>query len=57
MACKVGFELEQRIVRKVPGRILVSTRDPVSGRFSSDTHTDSQAYPEEDILVFKKLPD
>src|SRR6266700_2933928 len=54
MACKVGFELEQRIVRKVPGRILVSTRDPVSGRFSSDTHTDSQAYPEEDILVFKK---
>lgn len=57
MACKVGFELEQRIVRKVPGRILVSTRDPVSGRFSSDTHTDSQAYPEEDILVFKKLSD
>jgi DNA methylase len=55
MACKVGFELEQRIVRKVPGRILVSTRDSVSGRFSSNTHTDSQAYPEEDILVFKKL--
>lgn len=55
MAYKVGFELEQRIVRKVPGRILVSTRDPVSGRFSSNTHTDSQAYPEEDILIFRKL--
>ena len=56
IASKVGFELEQRIVRKVPGRILVSTRDPVSGRFSSNTHTDSQAYPEEDILIFRKLP-
>lgn len=57
IACTAGFELEQRIVRKVPGRILVSTRDPVTGRFSSNTHTDSQAYPEEDILVFRKLSD
>jgi DNA modification methylase len=57
MASTTGFELEQRIVRKVAGRILVSTRDPRTGRFSSNTQTDSQAYPEEDILIFRKLSD
>jgi hypothetical protein len=33
MADSVGFELEQRIVREVPGRILVSTRDMTTGRY------------------------
>ncbi len=54
MAVAVGFELEQRIVREVPGRILVSTRDMTTGRFSSRPQSDGQAYSEEDILVFSK---
>jgi len=54
MAESVGFELEQRIVREVPGRILVSTRDMTTGRFSSRPQSDGQAYSEEDILVFAK---
>jgi len=56
MADSVGFELEQRIVREVPGRILVSTRDMTTGRFSSRPQSDGQAYSEEDILVFYKRP-
>ncbi len=56
MADSVGFELEQRIVREVPGRILVSTRDMTTGRFSSRLQSDGQAYSEEDILVFSKRP-
>lgn len=56
MADTVGFELEQRIVREVPGRILVSTRDMTTGRFSSRPQSDGQAYSEEDILVFYKRP-
>jgi len=56
MADSVGFELEQRIVREVPGRILVSTRDMTTGRFSSRPQSDGQAYSEEDILVFSKCP-
>jgi DNA modification methylase len=56
MADRVGFELEQRIVREVPGRILVSTRDMTTGRFSSRPQSDGQAYSEEDILVFSKRP-
>ncbi|GCF11398.1 DNA methyltransferase [Dictyobacter arantiisoli] len=54
MARELGFDLEQRIVRKIPARILVSTRDMATGRFSSNAQSDSQAYPEEDILVFCK---
>jgi hypothetical protein len=57
MADTVGLELEQRIVREVPGRILVSTRDMTTGRFSSRPQSDGQAYPEEDILIFYKRPD
>jgi hypothetical protein len=54
MADTVGLELEQRIVREVPGRILVSTRDMTTGRFSSRPQSDGLAYSEEDILVFYK---
>jgi len=54
IANTVGLELEQRIVREVPGRILVSTRDMTTGRFSSRPQSDGQAYSEEDILVFYK---
>jgi DNA modification methylase len=56
LAESVGFALEQRIVREVPGRILVSTRDMTTGRFSSRPQSDGQAYSEEDILVFSKRP-
>lgn len=56
LAESVGFELEQRIVREVPGRILVRTRDLTTGRFSSKPQSNGQAYSEEDILVFSKRP-
>lgn len=54
MATTLGFELEHKIVRKVPARVLVSTRDKKTGRFSSAAQSDTQVYPEEDILVFKQ---
>ncbi|HZU68090.1 MAG TPA: DNA methyltransferase [Ktedonobacteraceae bacterium] len=54
MAAQVGLDLERRIVRKVPARVLVSTRDKKSGRFSSTAQSDVRAYPEEYVLVFKK---
>jgi DNA modification methylase len=53
MAGVCGLELEERIVRKVPVRVLVRTRNQVTGRFSSSDESDSQAYPEEDILIFR----
>jgi DNA modification methylase len=53
MAIASGFELERKIVRKVPARVLVSTRDKKTGRFSSAAQSDTRAYPEEDILIFK----
>jgi len=50
-----GFELEKRIVRKVPARVLVMNRNENTGRFSSTALSNAQAYPEEDILIFKRL--
>ncbi len=49
-----GFELERRIVRKIPVRVLVSTRNRKTGRFSSTAQSDMQVYPEEYVLVFKR---
>ncbi len=54
MACASGFSLEQRIVRKIPARVLVINRNEKTGRFSSTFHSDTQVYPVEDILVFKR---
>lgn len=54
MACSLGFELERKIVRQVPVRILVSTRDRKTGRFSSSARSDTQVYPEEHVLIFQK---
>jgi hypothetical protein len=54
MAIASGFDLERRIVRKVPARVLVSTRDKKTGRFSSVERSDTQVYPEEDILILKR---
>lgn len=55
MAFGSGFELERRIVRKIPGRVLVSARDKKTGRFSSTMQSDMQVYPEEYVLVFRRL--
>jgi hypothetical protein len=55
MALGSGFALERRIVRKIPGRVLVSTRDKTTGRFSSTAQSDMQVYPEEYVLVFRRL--
>ena len=52
MAGDVGFMLEHRIIRQVPARVLTSTREETTGRFSSTARSTSRAYPNEDILVF-----
>ncbi len=56
MAVDSGFELERRIVRQIPIRTLVSTRNKKTGRFSSIAQSDTQVYPEEYVLVFRRLP-
>jgi hypothetical protein len=54
MASACGFELKNRIVRKVPARVLVSIRNEATGRFSSSEESDYQAYPEEEILILRR---
>ena len=56
MAVASGFNLVRKIIRKVPARVLVSIRDKKTGRFSSVGRSDTQVYPEEDILIFKRNP-
>lgn len=53
----MGLELERSIVRRVPARVLVSTRDKRTGRFSSTARSDTQVYPEEYVLVFRRVAD
>lgn len=55
MASSAGFELERKIVRQIPVRVLVSTRDKKTGRFSSSAQSDTQVYPEEHVLVFRRV--
>ena len=55
MACSAGFALERKIVRQVPVRVLVSTRDKKTGRFSSSAQSDAQVYPEEHVLIFRRI--
>ena len=55
MACSAGFALERKIVRQVPVRVLVSTRDKKTGRFSSSARSDAQVYPEEHVLIFRRI--
>jgi hypothetical protein len=54
MAAASAFQLEDRIVRRVPVRVLVSTRNKATGRFSSIDESDAQVYPEENILIFRR---
>jgi DNA modification methylase len=56
MAQAAGFRRERKIQRQIPVRILTTTRDQKTGRFSSTAASDSHAYPEEDVLVFKRNP-
>ncbi len=55
MACSAGFALERKMVRQVPVRVLVSTRDKKTGRFSSSAQSDAQVYPEEHVLIFRRI--
>lgn len=55
MASNAGLELEQKIVRQIPVRVLVSTRDKKTGRFSSSAQSDTQVYPEEHVLIFRRV--
>jgi DNA modification methylase len=55
MAVDSGFELERKIVRQIPVRTLVSTRNKKTGRFSSTAQSDTQVYPEEYVLVFRRF--
>ncbi len=55
MAVESGFELERKIVRQIPIRTLVSTRNKKTGRFSSIAQSDTLVYPEEYVLVFRRL--
>jgi len=54
MAVESGFELERKIVRRIPARTLVSTRNKKTGRFSSIAQSDTLVYPEEYVLVFRQ---
>ena len=54
LGIQAGFELESKFVRKVAGRVLVATRDQATGRFSSVAESDTQAYPQEDVLIFRR---
>lgn len=54
IAQQYNFILERKIIRKIPSRMLVSTRNQRTGRFSSVAKSDAQAYPEEDVLIFRR---
>ncbi len=54
IAQQYTFSLQRKIIRKIPSRMLVSTRDKKTGRFSSVAESDTLAYPEEDVLIFRR---
>lgn len=54
MAEQIGFVVEKKIVRRIPGRVLVPTRNKQTGRFSSVACSDISVYPEENILIFQR---
>lgn len=51
---KVGFELEDLILREIPSKILPTTRDSRTGKFAKVADADAHAYPQESILVLRK---
>lgn len=54
IAEQVGFVVEKKIVRRIPGRVLVPTRNKQTGRFSSVAYSDTIVYPEENIIIFQR---
>ncbi len=50
-----GLELERVIRRRIPLKILPQRRDPVTGRFASASSGAAEAYPEEFIVVCRKV--
>jgi DNA modification methylase len=49
-----GFALDRLIQREIPSKILPQTRDKKTGRFASNQHADTEAYPVEYIVVGRK---
>jgi hypothetical protein len=56
LASRCGLALERRIVREIPGRVLTSTRNSTTGRFSPTASSDGEAYPENLALCIPALP-
>ena len=46
-----GFILDRIIKRKIPSKILPQKRDLETGRFASNHHANSEAYPIEYIVI------
>ncbi|MEL5720372.1 MAG: DNA methyltransferase [Treponemataceae bacterium] len=51
----IGFKKHKVIHREIPSKMLPSTRDAKTGRFTKATKADSLVYPTEYILVMEKL--
>jgi len=51
----LGFKVHKIIKRRIPSKILPSTRDSKTGRFASNHKADRLAYAYEYILVMEKL--
>ncbi|STQ86888.1 DNA methyltransferase [Helicobacter muridarum] len=50
----LGFKIHNIIHREIPSKMLPSTRDSSTGRFSKRQDTDKLAYPTEYILIMEK---
>jgi DNA modification methylase len=46
-----GFKLDRIIKREIPSKILPQKRDEKTGRFASNDHANSEAYPVEYIVI------
>ena len=51
----IGFVPHKIIHREIPSKMLPSTRDAKTGRFTKATEADSTIYPTEYILVMEKI--
>ena len=51
----IGFEPYKIIHREIPSKMLPSTRDAKTGRFTKASKADSVVYPTEYILVMEKV--
>lgn len=52
---RIGFDLEDLILRDIPSKILPTTRDSRTGKFAKVADADAHAYPQEYILVLRKV--